>query len=376
MKKKIQIIILIFSFFLNCFFLNCSELKEAITKTIDFNINGCYVGAVIDWKTFDDANPYETTENDLEEYEKIINKKVAVVSKFLAFSYSGVLYDFPSKFYEFVIKNNSIPMITWEPRDWNHSLDTYYKISLLPDILSGKYDKYIESWANSIKKLDSPIILRFAHEMNGNHYSWSGYKNGQGSTEKYHNTDITDGPMTYVLAYKYVYNFFKKLEVNNVIWVWSPQRDSIPNEPWNNYSKYYPGDEYVDLIAMDTYNWGISQSWSRWESFDEIFNNYYNELTKTYPDKTLIIGEFSSSDIGGNKAEWITDAFKKIKEKYHRIKLFIWFHINNRGVLVNNLKEDCNFCTDSDNQSKQAMRNAMLDSYYLDTVILKDKVIK
>jgi beta-mannanase len=100
---------------------------------------------------------------------------------------------------------------------------------------------------------------------------------------------------------------------------------------WNNAAAYYPGDEYVDWLCFDGYNFGASsfgQSFnSKWVSFDEIFKTSYAELQAISPDKPIIIGEFASTEEGGDKAAWITDAFTKIEKDYPQIRAIIWFHI-------------------------------------------------
>ena len=51
-------------------------------------------------------------------------------------------------------------------------------------------------------------------------------------------------------------------EFENVIWVWSPyfSRDNC-----TAFGKVYPGDAYVDWVALDGYNWGTVISGTRWQ---------------------------------------------------------------------------------------------------------------
>lgn len=65
---------------------------------------------------------------------------------------------------------------------------------------------------------------------------------------------------------------------------------------------HYPGDAYVDIVAMDGYNWGITQSWgSTCQSFDQIYANCYKIMCQV--DKPILITEMSSTETGGNKAQ-------------------------------------------------------------------------
>lgn len=325
------------------------------SKMIDFNINGCYIGAFVSWKTVDDGHPWETTAADINEFEKLIGRKISIATYYRAFSYKGKPYYFPNDFFETLKKNGSVLFLSWEPRDWDTTSPSYYEKSLLPDIIAGKYDDYIDKWAEEIKSLGQPLLLRFAQEMNVESFSWSGARNGGPA-----------GPAVYVAAYQYIHDRFKKVGVNNVLWVWTPIMWGLPFEVWNHYTNYYPGDKYVDIIAMDEYNWGASQPWAKWQSFNGMYWQLYSELTHLYPDKTLIIGEFSSSEKGGDKANWIKEAFKAIKEKYPKIKAFVWHHIDNRSATINNLLENSDWRINSSPECVAAAREALTNKYYFD----------
>jgi len=268
---------------------------------------------------------------------------------------------FPLEFYKIATENGSVIMLTWEPRDWDTTNPYYFEKSLLPGIIAGKYDKYIDKWAADIKKLDNPVLLRFAPEMNTSSFSWSGSMNGSAKS----------GAKTYIRAYKRVHDRFAKAGVKNVLWVWTPIKWGWPFETWNHYTNYYPGNNYVDIIAMDEYNWGTSQPWSKWTSFKELYWQFYGELTHLYPDKPLIIGEFASADKGGDKAKWIKETFEVIKESFPKIKAFVWFQNDNRGVTVNNMLENSDWRINSNSGCVEAARKVLSDKYYIGGVRIK-----
>lgn len=81
-----------------------------------------------------------------------------------------------------------------------------------------------------------PIIFRPWHEMDGNWFWW-----GAG-----HCT-----PEQYKELYRYTASYLKdKLGVHNMLFAWSPDCNFMNEE---EYLKYYPGDDYVDLVGMDEY---------------------------------------------------------------------------------------------------------------------------
>jgi hypothetical protein len=60
-----------------------------------------------------------------------------------------------------------VPVIAWDPMDhFGPPIDqpTY----ALANIIRGDFDAMIEGWAQGLKTFGSPVVLNFAHEMNGN----------------------------------------------------------------------------------------------------------------------------------------------------------------------------------------------------------------
>jgi len=197
-------------------------------------------------------------------------------------------------------------MITWEP--WDATLKTPIDYDRL---LQGEYDKYITDFANYIKFFEAEVFLRFAHEMNGNWYPWSGSKIG---ADKYKE------------IYKYIKDIFDSSGVKNVKWVFSVNCEDVPNIKDNNFLNYYPGNTYVDYIGIDGYNWGNTQSWSKWITFRDLFEEVYNKTRKVLK-KPILISEFSSTSKGGDRVKWIRSAMQDMKT-FEEIKGFVLFNEN------------------------------------------------
>ena len=88
---------------------------------------------------------------------------------------------------------------------------------------------------------------------------------------------------------------------------------------------YYPGDEYVDIVGLTAYNTGnyYSEVGERWQTFSELYEQLYADYCGWF-GQPLMITEFASASKGGDKAAWITDMFKEMKN-YPRIKMAIWW---------------------------------------------------
>jgi len=141
-------------------------------------------------------------------------------------------YPFPEAFCRFAIEHKAVPIITWEPWEpWNRWHPR------LADIAAGVYDRQIVDWAGRAARLKRPILVRFAHEMNGDWYPWSVRK------------DPRQTPADYVAAWRHVHELFRAQAADNLQLVWSPNF-----EPTRDLRRLYPGDDVVDWVGLDMYN--------------------------------------------------------------------------------------------------------------------------
>lgn len=256
-----------------------------------------------------------------------------------------------------------ISFLTWEFMPGSSQKLQEYEGRALEGIINGLYDAYLTSWAEGMRNFGKPVFLRFGHEMNGDWYPWSGVKNGGGIMNGYGSPDLPDGPERYVDAYRYIHDHFIKNGADNVLWVWCLNAPFEVMErslgSWNNAAAYYPGDGYVDWLCFDGYNRGSSafgqQFNAKWTSFDEIFASSYAELQAINSEKPIIIGEFASTEEGGDKAAWIRDVFSAIRNKYPQIRAIIWFHI----------AKETDWRINSSEASLNAYREAVADDYWL-----------
>lgn len=228
-----------------------------------------------------------------------------------------------------IVSRNAVPMITWMPYDRNRPDQ-----SILNEISSGQWDEYINNWIEGFKNWQNTysseekpsIMLRFGHEFNGNWYTWG------------------NKPETFKAAWQYLHDAFEEADINDSVdWVWCASSTDV--DDYNDITRYYPGDDYVDWLSLDGYNWGSNFSWSHWKTFDETFSQSYVKLVKNYPEKPIIIAEIGSAephdqpnpDWGQNgddsdsiesKEVWVADMMKSVRENYPSIHGIVWFNIN------------------------------------------------
>lgn len=180
-------------------------------------------------------------------------------------------------------------------------------------VLQGKYDDYLKAYAETIHQFGHPVLFRLGNEMNGDWCSYSGYQ-------------LSKDPLVFLNFYRYVYQIFEEAGANeNVIWIWNPNGESLPPFQWNHAMMYYPGDEYVDIVGLTAYNTGTyyAEVGETWQTFKELYQDLYTEYNARF-GQPLMITEFASASEGGDKAQWIRDMFRDIKE-YPNIKVAVWW---------------------------------------------------
>jgi endoglucanase len=184
------------------------------------------------------------------------------------------------------------PLITWSPGpDFSPST-----------LLAGGYDSYLIAQARAAKAWGRPIMVRMFHEMNG---TWNSY----GYTKQ--------SPADFVASWRHVVDIFRAQGVTNVSWVWSPNIYGFGQTA--PFDAYYPGDAYVDWVALDGYNYGTT-----WRSFAQLYTASYNDITGLSA-KPLMVAEWGCSPSGGNEAAWITDAFVQVATAMPRIRAIVAF---------------------------------------------------
>lgn len=236
---------------------------------------------------------------------KVFQTLVGKVPNYLAtFVHWGNENDLPVSLGNLAKSQNQTLVIYWEAMDYNVAspLDTRFNYDA---ILSGKWDAYITSFAAQSKSYGSPIIIVPFGEMNSDWYPWSGTINNNTSAK-------------HVAAFQYVRKFFTS--VPNVKFAWAPNNDSVPDVVGNQISDYYPGDEFVDYVGVDGFNFG-----NPWQSFTDVFNRSLTSVEKY--NKPVIIFSMSSAP-GIGKADWIKTGLGTEIYKHSKLIGWIWFNEN------------------------------------------------
>lgn len=229
--------------------------------------------------------------------------------------YQSIDEDFDGATLAGLASGGRIIQLSWEPIPGNKAINPAdYQ---LKKFARGDFDTDLRRWAREMRDFGYPVIIRPMCEMNGNWTLWSGVTNG--------NT-----PADYIAAWRHMHDVFIAEGARNVAWDWSPNRDGSTADAVNTFNNYYPGDAYVDYVGFSGYNWGTmynSSAWvSSWQSFEEVFGYSYDVMAAR-TNKPIMLSESASTELGGDKAAWITDAFDQLPVRFPRVVSLTWFNL-------------------------------------------------
>ena len=122
----------------------------------------------------------------------------------------------------------------------------------------------IAGYLKQLQDADIPVLCRPYHEMNGVWFWWCNHKGEQGFRR------------LWIMMFDYFTNHH---ELNNLIWVWNTNapRDIPGDEAWA-YEDFFPGIEYVDILAADVYRNDYKQS-------------HHDQLVELSEGKPIALGE-------------------------------------------------------------------------------------
>lgn len=176
------------------------------------------------------------------------------------------------------------------------------------EIARGDHDRLIQIRARAVAALDRPVFLRWFWEMDGK-------QNGEGPPYDVAAPD-------YIAAWRHIRAIFDAEGAHNVSWVWCPNAWGFTI---GKAQAYYPGDDSVDWICADGYNWFPNRPRSRYETFKTVFKAFYDWAAAR--PKPLMIGEWGAQEMGpGEKARWLVDAGNTLKTDFPNVAAVVYFN--------------------------------------------------
>jgi beta-mannanase len=316
--------------------------------------NAAYTGAYVDFG----EGESNVTFDAITGFEKMTGKHLAVIAMGNFWGDQA----FPTKSIKIIAGYGAIPLIFWSPWDKPYKEGTKPDRFNLPNILAGKWDTYIDQWADAARNYGKPLLVTWGLEMNGTWFPWSGYYYGGGKVVgKKDGSQLYAGPEMVKKTYRYVVDRVRARKADNILWGFHVNNFAAPRHSWNKMVNYYPGTNYVDWLGLSVYGKMLKND--GWPSFDNVMKEPYKEICQVDTQKPIIlaewgIGEFPPDD----KAEFITEAFTHLPTKYQRIRAAIYWHERweNKDGSYSNLR------VNSSPEALKAYQDGVAAPYWID----------
>jgi Glycosyl hydrolase family 26 len=229
--------------------------------------DGVLFGVNLDWKS-------ET----LEEHRTNLGHAPAVAVQFSDIPYDRNTWEHTKSAVRQVRENGGVLLLTLEPHAGLAAMST--------DVINLLAYDLLDLNTNGV-----PVVVRFAHEMNGSWYAW-----GQQPTrfkEVYRQVADTihriapGSSMMWAPNYGGGYPFtggqFAAVPETAAYRELDTDGDGAVTMSDDSYAPYYPGDKYVDWVGISLYHWGNHHPWGN------------NDITE--PDKfsNMLTGNYSGT---------------------------------------------------------------------------------
>lgn len=191
-------------------------------------------------------------------------------------------------------------MITWEAG--TGTVNGQYTCASMADIVAGKYDSQLHVQAAAAKAIPATLLIRLFPEFS-NHPAG------------YNCANPTRNPALYIAAFDHVVTVFRVADVTNVRWVYAPYGGS-----WINGAakKFYPGASYVDVLAEDEYNTGLTPE------------NFPADIC-TAPDATSLGKPLMVTETGAVNAALQTQWLNSVRAVCSNLYAFIYFDADGKN---------------------------------------------
>jgi glycosyl hydrolase family 26 len=164
-------------------------------------------------------------------------------------------------------------------------------------IAAGRYDLWIRTYASEVRAFGHPVVIGFAHEMNGGWYPWG------------------KQPNAFVAAWRHIVTLFRQQGATNVTWLWTPNTGGANPSVLR---RYWPGATYVNWVGIDGYYYHPA------DRFAQIFAPSIR-FVRTLTRAPILLSETAVGTLAG-QARLIPDLCAGVG-RYH-LRGLIWFDVD------------------------------------------------
>lgn len=146
-----------------------------------------------------------------------------------------------------------------------------------------------------------PVIFRPWHEMSGAWFWW-----GSGSCT----------PEQYRRLFRYTHYYLTGKGCDNLLWAYSPNSEA--DATYERYMQYYPGDDVVDLLGLDAYQFSSDDTYVR--QLDHMLQLV--ERAGKEHNKLIALTETGYQNVPD--PHWFTGTLKPVIDRYPICYVLLW----------------------------------------------------
>jgi len=207
----------------------------------------------------------------------------------------------------------------------------------------------LQSWATNLKSFGAHMYFAFSHEPD------------------IHSSQVFGTPSDFIAAWRHVKAVLTANGVTNVEFAWTVAESNFFVAPTDSrYAPaFYPGDAYVDDIAVDAYNMYCLRSDGKyqqpWRSLEQVLAPLM-QFAPAHPGPGLMLAEFGTpedANVPGRKAQWFADAEQLFQQPgYERFKAILYWNQKSSNFV------NCDFRVNTSASSLDAFSHLANDPYY------------
>lgn len=214
----------------------------------------------------------------------------------------SVSFDLMRKHIEKMYQKGAIISISWHLDNPVTNGNSWDPTPAVPAVLKGgaereKFERWIKRLSTFFRSIKDekgraiPVVFRPFHEMNGSWFWWGGK-----------NVAVED----YKELWRQTHQLLEQNGVHNLLFAFSPNAVGSDEE----YDKFYPGDEFVDILGVDVYNHSGNEAFTR-----QLQDNLQIVRKKAIvADKPFALTETGNVNFGADPEWWTKTLYPGIKD--------------------------------------------------------------
>jgi hypothetical protein len=257
--------------------------------------SGAYFGAYVG----------DSTGRTLEETEGLLGRRLAIVHDYRRWDHSPLL----EPEHERWAAGGRLVFINWKAKTDAGELVPWAAIA------DGSEDARIDAAAAEAQRFAKPLFIAFHHEPEDEVGDWG-------------------SAADFAAAFRRIVARFRAAGADNVGFVWNVMGSTKYYDQYT--ADLYPGDDVVDWIAWDPYNWVDCHGRSGdWEEFAPKVARFYDWLEANgHADKPFMLGEYGSDEPledQPSKGDWFLGARDELSgaggggPRFPNLKALVYF---------------------------------------------------